>query len=224
MSEELEFPTYKELLKDKKILYYINRADYFLERMGYTDHGIKHATWVAENAKNLLLKITENVRISELAGVAGLLHDIGHVISRHDHAQSGALLAYELLKNRGFLDDDLTEITFAIGNHEEETGMPVTEIAAALVIADKSHVSRSRVRNESDIFEDIHDRVNYAVLSSRLEVERENRIIRLVLKIDTKISDILDYFSIFQPRMEMCRKATEVLGFRFRMRINDTDI
>jgi metal-dependent HD superfamily phosphatase/phosphodiesterase len=221
---EFEFPTYKELLKDKKILYYINRADYFLERMGYTDHGIKHVSWVASKARWLLLKTVKNPILAELAGVAGLLHDIGHVISRHDHAQNGALLAYQLLKNRGFLDDHLTEITFAIGNHEEGTGEPVTEVAAALVIADKSHVHRTRVRSRAHIEEDIHDRVNYAVLYSNLEVDEENRTIKLVLKIDTAISDLLDYFSIFQPRMEMCRRATEVLGFKFRLKINDTDL
>jgi len=221
---EVEFPTYRELLKDKRILYYIERADYFLERMGYTDHGIKHVGWVAQKARDLLLTITGDRRLAELAGVAGLLHDIGHVVSRHDHAQSGALLAYQLLKGRGYLDDDLTEITFAIGNHEEGTGEPATEVAAALVIADKSHVHRTRVRSSKTIYEDIHDRVNYAVLYSNLLVDKRERVVKLVLKIDTEISDLLDYFSIFQPRMEMCRRATRVLGYRFRIRINDTDL
>ncbi|RKQ63843.1 hypothetical protein C7457_0727 [Thermovibrio guaymasensis] len=221
---EVEFPTYRELLKDKRILYYIERADYFLERMGYTDHGIKHVGWVAQKARELLLAITGDRRLAELAGVAGLLHDIGHVVGRHDHAQSGALLAYQLLKGRGYLDDDLTEITFAIGNHEEGTGEPATEVAAALVIADKSHVHRTRVRSSKTIYEDIHDRVNYAVLYSNLLVDKKEKVLRLVLKIDTEISDLLDYFSIFQPRMEMCRRATQVLGYRFRIRINDTDL
>ncbi|MEO2065608.1 MAG: HD domain-containing protein, partial [Desulfurobacteriaceae bacterium] len=211
-------------LKDKRILYYIERADYFLERMGYTDHGIKHVGWVAQKARELLLAITGDRRLAELAGVAGLLHDIGHVVGRHDHAQSGALLAYQLLKGRGYLDDDLTEITFAIGNHEEGTGEPATEVAAALVIADKSHVHRTRVRSSKTIYEDIHDRVNYAVLYSNLLVDKKEKVVRLVLKIDTEISDLLDYFSIFQPRMEMCRRATQVLGYRFRIRINDTDL
>ena len=222
--KEIEFPTYRELLKDRRILYYINRADYFLERMGYTDHGIKHVGWVAEKARWLLIETIGDKRLSELAGVAGLLHDIGHIVSRHDHAQSGALLTYQLLKGKGYLDDDLTEITFAIGNHEEETGEPATEVAAALVIADKSHVHRTRVRNRKTIREDIHDRVNYAVLYSNLEVNRQERTIKLVLKIDTNISDLLDYFSIFQPRMEMCRRASKVLGFKFRLKINDTDL
>lgn len=222
--KEIEFPTYRELLKDRRILYYINRADYFLERMGYTDHGIKHVGWVAEKARWLLIETIGDKRLSELAGVAGLLHDIGHIVSRHDHAQSGALLTYQLLKGKGYLDDDLTEITFAIGNHEEETGEPATEVAAALVIADKSHVHRTRVRSRKTIREDIHDRVNYAVLYSNLEVNRQERTIKLVLKIDTNISDLLDYFSIFQPRMEMCRRASKVLGFKFRLKINDTDL
>ncbi|WP_457681656.1 HD domain-containing protein [Thermovibrio sp.] len=222
--KEIEFPTFRELLKDKRILYYIERADYFLERMGYTDHGIKHVGWVARKARDLLFTITQDKRISELAGVAGLLHDIGHVISRHDHAQNGALLAYQLLKGRGFLDDDLTEITFAIGNHEEGTGEPATEVAAALVIADKSHVHRTRVRSSKTIHTDIHDRVNYAVLFSDIEVDRRDKVVKLVLKIDTEISDLLDYFSIFQPRMEMCRRATEVLGYRFRIKINGKDL
>ena len=222
--KEIEFPTYRELMKDRRILYYINRADYFLERMGYTDHGIKHVGWVAEKARWLLIETTGDRRLAELAGVAGLLHDIGHIVSRHDHAQSGALLAYQLLKGKGYLDDDLTEITFAIGNHEEETGEPATEVAAALVIADKSHVHRTRVRSRKTIKEDIHDRVNYAVLYSNLEVDKRERTVKLVLKVDTNISDLLDYFSIFQPRMEMCRRATEVLGFKFRLKINDTDL
>jgi len=221
---EVEFPTFKELLKDSKIVYYIERADYFLERMGYTDHGLRHVGWVAQKARELLLETIGDRRLAELAGVAGLLHDIGHVVSRHDHAQSGALLAYQLLKGRGYLDDDLTEITFAIGNHEEGTGEPATEVAAAVVIADKSHVHRTRVRSSKTIHEDIHDRVNYAVLYSNLVVEKEKRVIKLVLKIDTKISDLLDYFSIFQPRMEMCRRATQVLGYRFRIRINGKDL
>ena len=220
----IEFPTYRELLKDRRILYYINRADYFLEKMGYTDHGIKHVGWVAEKARWLLIETAGDRRLSELAGVAGLLHDIGHIVSRHDHAQSGALLAYQLLKGKGYLDDDLTEITFAIGNHEEGTGEPATEVAAALVVADKSHVHRTRVRSRKTIKEDIHDRVNYAVLYSNLEVDKEERTVKLVLRIDTEISDLLEYFSIFQPRMEMCRRATEVLGFKFRLKINDTDL
>jgi metal-dependent HD superfamily phosphatase/phosphodiesterase len=221
---EIEFPSYRELMKDRRILYYIERADYFLERMGYTEHGIRHVAWVAQKARWLLLKTVKDRRLAELAGVAGLLHDIGHVISRHDHAQSGALLAYQLLKGRGYLDDDLTEITFAIGNHEEGTGEPATEVAAALVVADKSHVHRTRVRSTSTIHQDIHDRVNYAVLFSDLLVDEGERVVRLVLRIDTEISDLLDYFSIFQPRMEMCRRATEVLGYRFRLRINDKDL
>ncbi len=221
---QIEFPTYKELLKDKRILYYIERADYFLERMGYTVHGLSHVGWVAKKARELLLLTTGDQRLAELAGIAGLLHDIGNIVGRHDHAQSGALLAYQLLKNKGFLDDDLTEITFAIGNHEEGTGEPATEVAAALVVADKSHVHRSRVRSFKTIYEDIHDRVNYAVLHSNLEVDRENKVIRLVLKIDTEISDLLDYFSIFQPRMQMCRRASKVLGYNFRMKVNGKDL
>ena len=222
--KEIEFPTCRDLLRDRRILYYVNRADYFLNKMGYTDHGIKHAGWVAEKARWLLLEVTEDVRLAELAGVAGLLHDIGHIVSRHDHAQSGAILAYQLLRGKGYLDDDLTEITFAIGNHEETTGEPATEVAAALVIADKSHVHRTRVRSRKTISEDIHDRVNYAVLYSNLEIDRDRKIVKLVLRIDTEISNLLDYFSIFQPRMEMCRRATEILGFKFRLRINDTDL
>jgi len=161
---EVEFPTFRELLKDGKIVYYVERADYFLERMGYTDHGLRHVGWVAQKARELLLETIGDRRLAELAGVAGLLHDIGHVVSRHDHAQSGALLAYQLLKNRGYLDDDLTEITFAIGNHEEGTGEPATEVAAAVVIADKSHVHRTRVRSSKTIHEDIHDRVRRPLL------------------------------------------------------------
>ncbi|WP_457568722.1 HD domain-containing protein [Desulfurobacterium sp.] len=217
--------SFRDLLKDKKIFYYIQRADYFLKNMGYTYHGTRHVVWVANHARRILKELSYSNREVELAGIAGLLHDIGNIVCRHDHAQTGALLAYQLLKEKNVLtEEDLTDLMYAIGNHESDTGVPVTPIAAAVVIADKSHVNRNRVRKDGNIKEDIHDRVNYATYYSNIEVNPEEKIIKLILKIDTSISDILEFFSIFKERMEMCRKASRVLNCEFRIRINGKDL
>jgi len=217
--------TYRQLLKDEKIRYYIERADFFLQNMGYTYHGLKHVIWVAGKAKGILEKLNYPEREAELAGIAGLLHDIGNIVSRHNHAQTGALLAYQLLKNRKELtEEDLTELMYAIGNHESDTGIPVTPIAAAVVIADKCHVTRNRVRNSHHLKEDIHDRVNYAIYYNDIETDNQKRVIKLVIKMDTEISDILEFFSIFKDRMEMCKTASKVLNCRFKIKINDTDL
>ncbi|WP_457568999.1 HD domain-containing protein [Desulfurobacterium sp.] len=217
--------SYRDLLKDEKIFYYIERADYFLKNMGYTYHGTKHVIWVAGHARMILEKLHYPERDVELAGIAGLLHDIGNIVCRHDHAQAGALLAYQLLKEKNILtEEDLTDLMYAIGNHESDTGVPVTPIAAAVVIADKSHVSRNRVREDGNIKEDIHDRVNYSIYYSNIEVNPEKKTIKLVLKMDTSISDILEFFSIFKERMEMCRRASKVLGCEFRIKINGKDL
>ncbi|WP_456426546.1 HD domain-containing protein [Desulfurobacterium sp.] len=217
--------SYRDLLKDRKIFYYIERADYFLKNMGYTYHGIKHVVWVASRARMILDRLNYPEREVELAGIAGLLHDIGNIVSRHDHAQAGALLAYQLLKDKNLLtEEDLTDLMYAIGNHESATGVPVTPIAAAVVIADKSHVSRNRVRKDSNIKEDIHDRVNFSIFYSDIEVNPDKKTIKLVLKMDTSISDILEFFSIFKERMEMCRRASRVLDCKFRIKINRKDL
>ncbi|WP_297445486.1 HD domain-containing protein [Desulfurobacterium sp.] len=217
--------SYRDLLKDRKIFYYIERADYFLKNMGYTYHGIKHVVWVASRARMILDRLNYPEREVELAGIAGLLHDIGNIVSRHDHAQAGALLTYQLLKDKNLLtEEDLTDLMYAIGNHESATGVPVTPIAAAVVIADKSHVSRNRVRKDSNIKEDIHDRVNFSIFYSDIEVNPDKKTIKLVLKMDTSISDILEFFSIFKERMEMCRRASRVLDCKFRIKINGKDL
>ncbi|WP_022846661.1 HD domain-containing protein [Desulfurobacterium sp. TC5-1] len=217
--------SYRDLLKDRKIFYYIERADYFLKNMGYTYHGTKHVVWVASRARMILDRLNYPEREVELAGIAGLLHDIGNIVSRHDHAQAGALLTYQLLKDKNLLtEEDLTDLMYAIGNHESATGVPVTPIAAAVVIADKSHVSRNRVRKDSNIKEDIHDRVNFSIFYSDIEVNPDKKTIKLVLKMDTSISDILEFFSIFKERMEMCRRASRVLDCKFRIKINGKDL
>ncbi len=220
----MKLPNYRELIKDRRIFYYIERADHFLESMGYTYHGIKHVAWVAGKAYRLMKTLGYSERQAQVAAVAGLLHDIGNIVSRHDHAQASAVMAYDLLKGKGFSDDELTEIMYAIGNHESDTGVPATPASAALVIADKSHVHRNRVRSPSNLKEDIHDRVNYSVYYANIVVSKKEKVIRLVLKIDTSISDILEFFSIFQPRMIMCRNASKVFGYSFKLKINGTNL
>ncbi|SNR89127.1 HD domain-containing protein [Desulfurobacterium atlanticum] len=217
--------TYRKLLKDDKVKFYIERADFFLQNMGYTYHGLKHVVWVAGKAREILKKLGYSEKETELAGIAGLLHDIGNIVSRHNHAQSGALLAYQLLKRyKELTEEELTELMYAIGNHESDTGVPVTPVAAAVVIADKCHVTRNRVRNRDHLREDIHDRVNYAVYYNNIEIDRNERIIKLVIKMDTEISDILEFFNIFNERMKMCKTASKVLNCQFRIKINDTDL
>ena len=161
-------------------------------------------------------------RTCELAEIAAYMHDIGNVINRIDHAQSGALMAFSLLNKLGMDQREIALIVTAIGHHDEGTGDPVNPISAALIIADKSDVRRSRVRDKADIALDIHDRVNFAVTGSKLDVLPRERIIRLTLSIDTKICAVMDYFEIFLSRMLLCRKAAEYLGCRFTLDINGT--
>ena len=208
--------------KDSEIISYVEAANNVLGEIGYTEHGMAHVVKTGEDASRILKALGYGERECELAKIAGLMHDIGNMINRCDHAQSGAFLAFELLRARNFPVDEVIKITTAIGHHDEKTAAPVTPIAAALILADKSDVRTSRVRNKNTVHDDIHDRVNYAVFSSKLEVDNENKKILLTLTIDTLVCPVMEYFEIFLDRMVLCKKSAEFLGCDFELIINDT--
>lgn len=199
---------------------YIARSDEYLGTMGYTEHGQRHLSLVAQVAYNVLTHLGYPRRTAELAAIAGYLHDIGNVVSRHNHGQAGALLAYQILSRLGMAAEEIALVVGAIGNHEEEYGHAVNQVAAALILADKSDVHRSRVRNREPAAFDLHDRVNYAVERSFLRVESGQRRLTMELNINTAISPVMDYFEIFLTRMLMCRRAAAFLGCSFGMEIN----
>ncbi|MBR6742985.1 MAG: HD domain-containing protein [Clostridia bacterium] len=213
--------SYNELRENTDIKTYITRADESLKALGYTEHSFAHVTKVAETAEYILETLEYSKYNIELAKIAGYLHDIGNIINRIDHSQSGAVMAFRILDNLGFDAEDIATIVTAIGNHDEGTGVAVNPIAAALILADKSDVRRSRVRNTDYTTFDIHDRVNYSVVSSSLNISKGKNFIKLELEIDTAISSVMDYFEIFLGRMVMCRKAAEALGLTFKLVINN---
>lgn len=191
-----------------------------LEVMGFTEHGFRHISLVSSIAYNVLRRLNLSQREAELAGIAGYMHDIGNVVNRSGHHLSGAILAYYILDDLGMCPDELFTVVAAIGNHDEQTGQPVNSVAAALILADKSDVHRTRVRSKKSIGIDIHDRVNYAVERSFLRVDAEDKHISLELDIDPQISPVMDYFEIFLSRMFMCRRAAKFLGCTFALEIN----
>lgn len=212
--------TYDEIRKDEAVKVYIAQADASMEALGFTEHSFSHVGHVAHMAGDLLEKLGYDSRTVELARIAGYLHDIGNLVNRVDHSQSGAVMAFRILDRMNFPPEEIAAIVTAIGNHDEGTGVPVNAVAAALIIADKSDVRRSRVRTKADISADIHDRVNYAVTDAALEILPEEQQILLSLTIDTGISPVMEYFEIFMKRMLLCRKAAEKLGCSFRLKIN----
>ena len=212
--------TYNQLKKNEEIRTYITMADRSLAALGYTEHSFAHVGRVAETAGFLLDITGHSVHEVELVKIAGFLHDIGNVVNRVDHSQSGAVMAFQLLRGMDIAPMDLATIVTAIGNHDEGTGVPVDDLSAALIIADKSDVRRSRVRNQDPASFDIHDRVNYSVERSELKLNEEKTSVRLELQIDTQYCSIMDYFEIFLGRMTLCRRAAEKLGLRFRLVIN----
>ena len=212
--------TYKEVKNSKEIRTYIKQADISLEALGYTEHSFAHCTKCAEVAGMLLQELGYGEHEVELAKIAGYMHDIGNVVNRIDHAQSGAIMAFRLLDKMGMTPEDIAKVITAIGNHDEATAFPVNEIAAAIIIADKTDVRRSRVRNRATIKEDIHDRVNYAAKSSEVSLDAKAKTLTLILTIDTKICAVMDYFEIFMSRMLLSRKAADVLGLHFKLNIN----
>lgn len=215
----------EEIIRNnEQIRTYITKADEALVALGYTEHSFAHVTKVARFAKQLMLDLGYGGRKAELAWIAGYLHDIGNVINRIDHAQSGAIMAFWLLNNLGADAEELSMIISAIGNHDESTAFPVNEVAAALILADKTDVRRSRVRNADFSTFDIHDRVNYAVVDSSTRLSEDKKAILLSVTIDTEISPVMDYFEIFLDRMLLCRKAAEKLGLKFQLDINGQSI
>ena len=211
--------TYQDVKNNEAIKTYIQKADESLIALGYTEHSFAHVTKVAETAADILLVCGYSEREAELARIAGYLHDIGNVGNRVDHAQSGAVMAFRILDNMKCDPEDIATIITAIGNHDESTAFPVNPIAAALILADKTDVRYTRVRNIDPSSFDIHDKVNYSVKKAELTYEKGWHI-TLSLTIDTSMCVVMDYFEIFLGRMKLCRKAAAKLGLEFRLNIN----
>lgn len=216
--------TLEDVKNNKEIESLIIQADKNLESIGFTEHGLRHSGLVANIARNVLTRLSFPERTSEIASIAGYLHDIGNVISRNNHGISGAMIAHSYLVNMGMPISEVAMVMNAVGNSEEEHGSTVNEISAAVVLGDKSDVHHSRVRNPDPSRFDIHDRVNFAARKSFLDVDEQKGEITLKIEIDTKISQVMEYFEIFLDRMTMCRKAAEILDCRFKIVINDNEI
>lgn len=213
-------PDITEIRKDREINLLIEKGNEVLRELGYTEHSRKHAAKAAETAGMILKELGYKKRTIELAKIAGYMHDIGNAINRTHHAEYGALLANELLKDTDMVLEDRITVVSAIGNHDESTGSPVDVISAALIIADKTDVRRSRVRQKERSAFDIHDRVNYAVTDSKLKIAEDKSVIALNLQIDENICSMYDYFEIFLERMMFCRKSVEILGTTFKLTAN----
>ncbi|NMC27913.1 MAG: HD domain-containing protein [Syntrophomonadaceae bacterium] len=212
--------TLREITQSKLLDTFIKKGNEHLGAIGYTDHGPKHVALVSSLSRKILQELDYDPRLAELAGIAGYMHDIGNVINRTDHNQSGALIALEILRRIGMQPDEIATVVSAIGNHDEENGHPINAVAAAVILADKSHVHRNRVRNTDVATFDIHDRVNYAVENSRLNIDGPNRMITMDLTIDTDICPVMEYFEIFLSRMLLCRRAADFLNCQFGLLIN----
>lgn len=212
--------TFEQVKKDTAVNIYIAQADAAMEALGFTEHSFAHVSRVASTAGDILRTLNYPERTVELAMIAGYLHDIGNVVNRVDHSQSGAVMAFRLLDKMGFPPEEIAVIVSAIGNHDEGSGVPVNAVAAALIIGDKSDVRRSRVRDRKTVSTDIHDRVNYSATAAEVYTDPENRVLKLALTVDTTVSSVMEYFEIFMKRMLMCRKAAEKLGLTFELYIN----
>ena len=216
--------TYEQITKSDAIKTYIVRADESLAALGFTEHSFAHVVHVAEMAGYILQTLGYDDRTIELAKIAGYLHDIGNLVNRKDHSQSGAVMAWSILNDIGCDPGEMATIVTAIGNHDEGTGVPVNAVAAAMILADKADVRRSRVRNTDISTFDIHDRVNYSVKKSVLKINEDKSIVKLKLTVDTKFGSVMDYFEIFLGRMVLCRKAAEKLGMQFKLIINEQQV
>ena len=216
--------TYEEIRQNEAVNTYIRQADAALATLGFTEHSFAHVTLVAEKAGYILQTLGYPERTVELAKIAGYLHDIGNLINRVDHSQSGAIMAFRILDHLKFEPEEIAVIVSAIGNHDEGTGVPVSPGAAALILADKSDVRRNRVHNTDPSTFDIHDRVNYSVTKAELKINEAHTLIKLKLTVDTHFSSVMDYFEIFMQRMLLCRKAAETLGLQFKLMINEQQL
>ena len=212
--------TFEQVKNNPDVRTYIQRADESLIALGYTEHSFAHVTSVAEMAASILKTMGFPDRTAELAKIAGFLHDIGNLVNRVEHSQSGAVMAFRLLEEMDCDTAEIATIVTAIGNHDEGTGQPVNPVAAALILADKADVRRSRVRNQDQSTFDIHDRVNYSVEKAKLQINEAKTEILLTLTVDTEYAAVMEYFEIFMQRMIMCRKAAKSLGLEFRLSIN----
>ena len=216
--------TLEDVIKNEEVEALIKGAQKQLDSLGYTEHSHRHISIVSKRAGEILQKLGYPERTVELAKIAGYLHDIGNCVNRVDHAHSGAILAYNILKDMGMDVNERTEITMAIGNHDENTGTAISDVSAALILADKSDVHRDRVTNTNLSTFDIHDRVNYAVTGADLVLNQEERKINLNLTIDTKLCPVLDYFEIFMDRTMMSKYAAKYLEIWFELVINGTKL
>ena len=215
--------TYQDILKNEEINAFIKKGSDNLQFMGYTDHSAAHTALVAERAGMILEKLGKSEHQIELAKIAGYMHDIGNAVNRKNHAEYGAILANEILRNTEMPFEDKVQIVSTIGLHDESTGGAVDDISAAVIIADKTDVRRNRVRSDRANF-DIHDRVNYAVTNTELKIDTEEMTITLELEVDEDICSMFDYFEIFLGRMMMCRKAAEVQGTKFKLMVNGSKV
>ena len=216
--------TYEALRRDAAVNTYITRADESLSALGFTEHSFPHVCRVAEVAGQVLKALGYDSHQIELAKIAAYLHDIGNLVNRVDHSQSGAVMAFRILDHMDMAAADVATVVPAIGNHDEGTGVPVNAVAAALILADKSDVRRNRVRNRDIATFDIHDRVNYSVERSELRILPEEKVARLELTVDTHFSSVMDFFEIFLKRMLLCRRAAERLGVTFQLTINGQQV
>lgn len=216
--------TYKELQKNEDVRTYVAAADATLGALGFTEHSFGHVTKVAASAKYILETLGYSEHEVELAQIAAFLHDIGNLVNRRDHAFTGGVMAFRILDKLGFSAADTALVVSAIGNHDETGGLPVNAVAAALILADKSDVRRSRVRNKDEVSVDIHDRVNYSVTESSLTINEMHSEITLALTIDTSISSVMEYFEIFLERMLLCKKAASALGLEFNLVMNRQEV
>ncbi|HEX9744418.1 MAG TPA: HD domain-containing protein [bacterium] len=214
----------KAIADDLRVNILINAADKYLDAIGYTEHGRRHTRLVASRAREIALTLGYSRRMAERAYLAGLLHDVGNMLGRPNHGQTGSLMVYPILVDHGLDYVDIATILTAISNHEEEYGIPVDETAACLIIADKTDVHRSRVRYPDPNTHDIHDRVNLAAQRCRLSADPEERAITAEVTIDTAIASVMEYFEIFTSRMVMVRKSCRLLGCKFRLIINGTEL
>ena len=216
--------TYKEIRENKEINLLIEKGNQVMQALGYTEHSKKHAARVAETAGKILKELGYGQKAIELSRIAGYMHDIGNSINRHDHAHSGAALAYQILKGMRMPLEDILVIVTAIGHHDESTGTAVDVVSAALILADKTDVRRNRVQNPNIASFDAHDRVNYAALCTSLEIKEEKKVIQIELELDDAMCTVMDYFEIFLQRMLMCKRAAEVLGCRFKLLANGSKL
>ncbi len=216
--------TFEDVKNSPEIRTYISQADASLTALGYTEHSFAHVTKCAETTSYILTALGYGEREAELAKIAAFMHDIGNVINRSAHAQTGAVMAFRILDNMGMDPADVAAVITAIGHHDEGTAFPVNAIAAALILADKTDVRRSRVRNHDIVSFDIHDRVNYAVERSDVVLDTAAGTITLTLSINNEVCAVMDYFEIFLNRMLLCRKAAEALGLRFKLDINGLEL